>query len=475
MPDPFFIGEFAKHIFQELAHQASLLSGLENRQNLEWLHLFYGAHLYKCLIQNCLFSVKGFRFKAEYDLHSKYHEKKFKCHMKSCSYSEIGFATDSELGLHVSRHSTSETITDRISNLRLSQDPLPSPRQRRRDELFEDAVASGDMEYVASAIEDDELMISEYRKGKSTLGLAIEKNQVQIVEFLLDRGVAVNVTGRHYSSANIPLELAIECSSIEIVRALLLRNANQGTIDRDGNALCRAIYDNDMSKIELLLGFGADPLSGTSQFPRFLQLAVYMGNPEITRLLIDRFACSSRSFQNALIKGLCAAEKKDSENFQLVLKACNEGDIDWSDCLVRAVYYKRYECAQVALEQAADLNRPLGEIGEERADRDKNKTALMFLVTRMSKEAALFVKLLLEKGADPSIRSGKPLSSYRGAKNIQKWLNGVTWEELVQANAHKVVRTSDSQSPATNPRLRENGLGKRSDSRRIPAQGTGFP
>ena len=365
--------------------------------------------------------------------------------MKSCSYSEIGFATDSELRLHVSRHSTIETTTDRISNLRLSQDRFPAPRQRRRDELFEDAVASGDVKYVASAIEDDESMLSEYRTGQSTLRLAIKKNQVQIVEFLLDRGVDVN---KFSGSSITPLELATESSSIEIVRALLLQNARQDSIDRGDNALYRAIRKNDISKMELLLAFGADPLSGTSRVPPFLALAVRTGNLEITRLLIDRFACSSKSFQNALIEGLCATKKKDSEIFQLVLKACNEGDIDWSDCLVRAVYDQNYQRAQVALEQAADLNRPLGEKGNTKLE--QNKTALQIVVKRTSKEAALFAKLLLEKGADPSISNvGKPPGSYRGAKNIQKWLNGVTWEELVQANAHKVVRRSDTPVPVT--------------------------
>lgn len=433
IPDPFSIGDFAKHVFQQLESQAFLFSGLDNRRNLEDLHLFYGANLFKCQVQHCPFSVKGFRFKAECDLHSKDHEKKFKCHVNACGYSKFGFITARELRLHVSCHPTIETTTDRIANLRLSQDPFPVPRQRRPDELFEDAVASGDLKYVASAIEVNKSIISELH-GKSTLGLAIARNQVQIVELLLDRGANVN---QEYS-CTVAVELAIEQSSIEILRALLLRNpvfAYSGRLT-DWDALCTAIKIEDISKIELLLTFGADGLSNGATQPQCLSAAASTGNLEICQFLVDRFACSSKPFKEALIYALLKAGEKNSEVFQLFLKECSERAIDWSDCFVRAVYEKSYQCAQIALEKGADVNRPY--IGY---------TALMVLAKRATKEAALFMKLLMEKGADPSIttREGKSLGSYFGSKNIHKWLDGVTWEELVQANAHKVIRLSGSQ------------------------------
>lgn len=443
IPDPFSIGDFAKRVFQQLESQASLFSGLDNRRNLEDLHLFYGTNLFKCQIQHCPFSVKGFQLKAECDLHSKDHQKSFKCHIKTCNYSKIGFSTASELRLHVSRHSTIETTTDRIANLRLSQGPFPVPRQRRPDELFEDAVASGDMKYVASAVAVDKSIIKEYCEGKSTLLLAVEKNQVQMVEFLLDGGADVN---DKKSTGRTPLQLAIEKSSIEMVRTLLLHNADLEVIQRNpSHVLFLAIEKEDVSKIELLLEFSADPLPYFKAFPTFLRQAANTGNLELCRFLLDRFACPSESFDTALILALCEAERKNSEAFQLILKECNERAVDWGECLVSAVSVRNYQCAQIALEKGADVNHIYNE-----RHRSADKTALMMLAPRTTKEAALLIKLLLEKGADPSITSikGKPLGSYAGAKNIQKWLDGVTWEELVQANAHKVIRTSDSQSPA---------------------------
>ncbi|MCJ1262628.1 hypothetical protein MMC22_002498 [Lobaria immixta] len=449
MKDPFSIGDFAKRVFQQLESQASLFSGLDNRRNLEDLHLFYGTNLFKCQIQHCPFSVKGFRFKAECDLHSKDHQKSFKCHINTCNYSKIGFSTASELRLHVSRHSTIEKTTDRIANLRLSQGPFPVPRQRRPDELFEDAVASGDMKYVASAVEVDKSIIKEYREGKSTLLLAVKKNQVQIVEFLLDRGADVNSEerafkqGRWYTS----LELAVDESSIEMVRTLLLHNVDFEVDKGAGKrALSLAIENEDISKIELLLEFGADPFLDGEYEPRFLKEAVSTGNLEICQFLVHRFACSSEPFDKALILALTEADRKNSEAFQLILKECNERAIDWGECLVRAVSVRNYQCAQIALEKGADVNH----IYNRRSRSADNKTALTILARITTKEAALLIKLLLEKGADPSIifPSGRSLGSYAGARNIQRWLGGVTWEELVQANAHKVIRTSDSQSPA---------------------------
>lgn len=218
IPDPFTLGDFARYIVEKLADQASSWSGLDNRQNLENLYESYGANLFKCQSQYCPFSVKGFRFKAECDLHSKVHEKKFKCHVETCNYLEIGFLTASELRLHVSRHSTIETTTDRISNLRV-QDSFRAPRERRSEDLFEDAIISGKTEYVASAIEADRLMIMEYRHGKSKLRLAIENNQVQIVALLLDTGADIRSQRQLFKN---PLEFAVEYSSREMVQTLLL-------------------------------------------------------------------------------------------------------------------------------------------------------------------------------------------------------------------------------------------------------------
>ena len=449
IPDPFSIGDFAKRVFQQLESQASLFSGLDNRRNLEDLHLFYGTNLFKCQIQHCPFSVKGFQLKAECDLHSKDHQKSFKCHIKICNYSKIGFSTASELRLHVSRHSTIETTTDRIANLRLSQGPFPVPRQRRPDELFEDAVASGDMKYVASAVEVDKSIIKEYREskstfeGKSTLFLAVKKNQVQIVEFLLDRGADVNSEewtfklGLWYT----PLLLAVDESSIEMVRTLLLHNVDFEANKEGDYALLLAIENEDISKIELLLEFGADPFLDGKYEPRFLEKAVSTGNLEICQFLVHRFACSSEPFNQALVLALVEAQGKNPEIFQLILNECNERAIDWGECLVRAVSVRNYQCAQIALEKGADVNHLLNQ-----------KTALQMLAARTTKEAALLIKLMLEMGADPSITAKRStsLSHYAGARNIQRWLGGVTWEELVQANAHKVIRTSDSQSPAEN-------------------------
>lgn len=405
IPDPFSIGDFAKHVFHQLESQAVLFSGLDNRRILEDLHLFYGANLFKCQVQHCPFSVKGFRFKAESDLHSKDHQKRFKCQINTCNYSKIGFSTASELRLHLSRHSTIETTTDRISNLRLSQDPFPVPRQRRPDELFKDAVASGDLNYVASAIEVDKSMINEYSDGKSTLNLAIVKNQVQIVEFLLDRGADFNQ--RDPSNLNTMVRLAVKKSSIEMIRILLLRSAylesNEVTAD---DLLFEAIKIEDISKIELLLAFSADSLLDGDTL-EFLRLAVSTDNLEICQFLVDRFACSSKRFKQALMLALFEAERKSSEVFQFFLKECSERAIDWSDCFVRAVGERSYQCAQIALEKGADLNRPY-----------VMQTALRRLVMRTTKEAALLMKLLMEKGADPSVTSskGKSLGSYSGAK-----------------------------------------------------------
>lgn len=426
--DPFTIEDFAKFILQQLALHASLLSSSENRQSLEDLYLFYGANLFKCQIQYCPFSVKGFRSKAEYDLHSKSHEKKFKCHIKACSYSETGFLTAGELRLHVSCHSTIETTTDQISNLRLSQDPFRAPRQRRPDELFEDAVTSGDMEFVVSAIEADELKINEYRPGEFTLNLAIVNNQVQIVEYLLDNGADIN--NRAVSS----LKLAVSCSSTEIVRAMLLRISVMDKMAQTlCEALCKAVECQDIGKCELILAFGADPCNIRPW--NGIERAIQTGDEDIIRLLLDYSTGLDRSSQGVLFHAMGTAESKNPEIFQLVFKACRARPMDWNICLSAAVSRVRLQCAQIAIEQGADVNRIFEDL------------ALNHILQRRPLKAANVMKLLLENGADPSCfpKRGKKLSDYKVVRNIQNHL-GVTWDELVRANAHKIIKPSDPQN-----------------------------
>lgn len=382
--------------------------------------------------------MKGFRFKAENDLHSKDHEKKFKCHIKTCNYSKIGFLTAGELRLHVSRHFTIETTTDQLSNLRLSQDSFQAPKQRRPDELFEDAVATGNIEYVASVIDVDESMINEYGFNQSTLSLAIVYNQVHMIEFLLDRGVDV----KHGKTLIL---LAVENCSIEIVRTLLLCKPIIEKYEMNV-ALSAAARKGDIKKVELLLAFGASPVQ-KANYDSPLVIAVESGDENIVRLLLGHMVNSGRSSQEVFFNALSAAEKKGSEVFQLILKECQERSMDWNYCLQAAVEKRANQCARISIEQGADVNGPNGK--------EIRETPLTTLARHSSQKAADLMKLLLENGADPFIENNlkRVPGDYKGAKNIHKRL-GVTWDELVKANAHKVIESRNPQSSSSQPRSR---------------------
>lgn len=215
-------------------------------------------------------------------------------------------------------------------------------------------------------------------------------------------------------------------------------------------ALVVAATNREFTKVELLLAFGADPFFSNHKLHlTCLEAVVLADDLSIARLLFDCHADSDNSSQIVLFSALRKAEQKSQEMFQLVLQKCHEISMDWNCYFLHAVAQGSYQCAKISVEQGADMNRIS----------DQGTTALSILTLNLQqtsaeqgRKIALLIKFLLENGADPSIktRSGKTAGSYVGVRNIPKWLDGVTWDDLVQANAHKVIQKSVLQSPAEN-------------------------
>ena len=116
-------------------------------------------------------------------------------------------------------------------------------------------------------------------KAKMPLLVAVEKNSNQIVKLLLLAGANPNKQGHNGMT---PLTFACGTGSIEIVQSLLAAGANVNLPDETGLPLFHAAVAPSKDVLELLLTHGADPSAVLQGTLRYFSLP-----PVILKTLID--------------------------------------------------------------------------------------------------------------------------------------------------------------------------------------------
>lgn len=124
---------------------------------------------------------------------------------------------------------------------------------------------------------------------KSPLETAIDQNNVEMVELLLNKGANPNISGR--TSHALPIIRAIEENNLQIVRLLVNHGADLNISYYGKVPLERAIVGDNTEIIQFLLNNGADPnwKNDTASENAFMY-AVKKGTPEIVSQLIDKGA-----------------------------------------------------------------------------------------------------------------------------------------------------------------------------------------
>lgn len=160
---------------------------------------------------------------------------------------------------------------------------------------------------------------------KSPLETAIDQNNVEMVELLLNKGANPNISG--CASHALPIIRAIEENNLKIVRLLVDHGADLNISCYGQVPLEKAIAKGNSEIIQFLLNNGADPnwKNDTASENAFMY-AVKKGTPEIVSLLIDKGA------------------------------RVNEVDKYGETVLVKAIRAKRLDIMTLLIERGANVN-----------------------------------------------------------------------------------------------------------------------
>jgi len=245
---------------------------------------------------------------------------------------------------------------------------------------------------------------------------------------LVAKGADANARSKQGST---PLLIAAsDDGASEIVKLLLENGADVAASDESHEtALNEAAYANDLATVKLLLRKGADVNARDVTGETPLMNAAAEGNAEMVGMLLAR-----------------GADINAVSNKELGLHVKN-GPIALGLCtpLIMAAAYAGLDTIQVLLDHGARVN----------AQDTRGMTPLMLAIASDRPDPRV-VRLLLEKGADPKIKSGNGETALDWAKKFQ---NGPVMQALALARAEIPPATVKPARGRQVPELKE-ALGK---------------
>ena len=123
-------------------------------------------------------------------------------------------------------------------------------------------------------------------KENTLIHLAIEHNDLDLINFLIEKGVDVNTKN---NEGKTPLHLAIEKNKSNEIIDFLIDKADFNIKDKNGNTkLHLAIIDNDINEIKFLIENGADVNTKNNYEKTPLQLVIELKRVDIISFLIDK-------------------------------------------------------------------------------------------------------------------------------------------------------------------------------------------
>jgi hypothetical protein len=161
--------------------------------------------------------------------------------------------------------------------------------------------ADGPRRLVAAALGDvvlDSHGLAELKRREhyESMARAIDRGDVPAVQKLIERGAAVNDTGRDDFPGTFPITIAAAKGDTAIVEVLLEAGANPNACCCSCvTALHRAIEGGNSATVARLLEGGADPRIQYDGRMSTLELAKRSGNPEIVRRIEEALARPQRT------------------------------------------------------------------------------------------------------------------------------------------------------------------------------------
>lgn len=165
-------------------------------------------------------------------------------------------------------------------------------------DLNEKQIISRIKQYTNQNISLDSILIYKNKYGENVLFTAVEKNDYEMVEFLLEKNINVNDTT---STGLTALMLAKE---LEIIKLLVENGADINAKDNQGwTALTYFLSNNTLEQLEYLFSKGGNINTKTNAGYNLLYYAILNGSLETIEFLIKKniqFNLNSFEIQNAL-------------------------------------------------------------------------------------------------------------------------------------------------------------------------------
>jgi len=302
---------------------------------------------------------------------------------------------------------------------------------------------------------------------------AARDGQTKIVRSLLDKGADVNAKNNVGSSA---LTMAAIGGHEDVLRELLKHGANVQAQNRDGvnalygacqgghaaivnellkhdidvnaqtcsgaTALIIAVINKHMEIVRVLLEHGADTQKKTQEGATVLSHCISEGDVEMARTLLEHGADANEKWDKDMSPLMLAAAKGLTPLVELLLRKganVNAQRIGGGTPLLDAAFGGRTGILSLLIENGANVNSKFTSNGG---------TALMFSSQKGHAEA---VKLLLAKGADPTMKASGgetalSLATQFGHAEIIKLLSDPPRKELPRPS------TSELGAPKKTPR-----------------------
>mgnify|MGYP002624807085 CR=1 FL=1 len=277
-----------------------------------------------------------------------------------------------------------------------------------------EAVHNGDtaaiQDYLAAGASPNTV---DEKTGESILAIATWKNDLAVVELLLDLGADPNFVG----TTAWPLENAAGQGNTEIVELLLQHDAEMEVQDEDGGTpLIDAAAGGHPEIVDLLLDAGADPRHRDRYGKRAILFAAEKGHSVIVERLAPLSTAKDRRAADLMLK--LATQGPPTDDVQRFFDAAETGDVksvtayldaggnvdamdeDGETALFGAAHRGQLDVTRLLVENGADVNHlnAYGGCALGRAGTRHKSAAYDFLYERTSKKLRDELDKRLERG-----------------------------------------------------------------------------